>query len=336
MYTPPPFHSDPILEKIRLADWMEINLLLEEETKVSKTDVIDELVQIPPDSAKDSENRFEYEDSLMADDDSLRTGFWEVEEDKVDDIFRELIWRETWLGSYYPIAIDGEVAMLNQEMIAREVYQFLIMLRARQLYNESLCDDGWEAGFLFEELTKHALGAYIGSDPCFRVRFGVAGGYRGDGLPPRLDDAVRELGARMHEMAGEIPNRRDGDYGVDALAWKPFGDKLPGQNIVLGQATITEGDWVNREPPKRWTDRQPPERRLLRFLAPPLTAVAFPETLSLTSTTTLVGLSFSGIPLDRLRLLSVLRDEDLPCDLRHRMCGWVDELKEKLPILHPS
>ena len=76
------------------------------------------------------------------------------------------------------------------------------------------------------------------------------------------------------------------------------------------------------EPANRWTDRKPPDERLIRFFARPLTAVAFPETLSLTPTDTLDGLVFSSVPFDRLRLLSVLRDEDLPSDLRERMKEW--------------
>ena len=337
MFAPPPLGDKSSHDAIRLADWVELNLLMEEEPIVSATDVTDELADIPPDDASDSERRFAYHDPQVAYDDPragydgrMRPGFWESAEEKAEDAFGELSERAAWLGDDYPLELDGDVALLNQDTTARDVYQFLVLLRARQLYEDALGDDGEESSLLFEELVMHALGAYVGSGPEHRVRFGVAGGHRGDGLPESLSEAVEELRRRLHEAPGEVPTVGQGDYKADAVAWKPFGDERPGQLIMIGQATISEGDWMREEPPKRWTDRQPPERRLIRFLARPLTAVAFPETLSLTSRDVLDGLTFSSVPFDRLRLLSVLRDEDLPRDLRERMDAWASEMRDRL------
>ena len=221
--------------------------------------------------------------------------------------------------------------MLHQHVGAQEVCKFLTLLRARQLYHGALDDDGSESGLLFEDLVKHALGAYVGSSLEHRVRFGIAGGSRGDDLPPPLAEAVEELSRRMSEKSGQVFRNDRGDFKADVVTWKPLGDERPGQLVLIGQATISEGDWMREEPANRWTDREPPDQRLIRFFARPLTAVAFPETLSLTPSDTLDGLAFSSVPFDRLRLLSLLSDNDLPTDLREQIKDWSRGLRDKLP-----
>jgi hypothetical protein len=244
----------------------------------------------------------------------------------------ELSQRARWLGERSPVEIERDAAFLSHSRKSREVDRFLVLLRARQLYQGALEDDGDTSGFLFEELAKHALGAYIGSRLDHRLRFGVAGGHRGDELPDLLPEAVEKLRQLFHEPPGEVPRGAQGDFKADAVAWKPFGDELPGQLVIIGQATISEGDWKKDEPSKKWTDRQPPEERLINFVARPLTAVIFPETLSLTPIEALEGLKFSSVPFDRLRLLSLLRDEDLPSKLCAEISDWVSGMKERLPL----
>ena len=325
MFPLPPLDGESFHEPIRLADWVEFNLLLGQEPSVSVTDVTDELAEIPPDDSDDSERRF-------AADLPTGQGFWEAAEGRAEDAFRELAQRALWLGSHYPLTIDGDTALLNSEAVARGAYGFLVLLRARQMYEDDLGDDGEDSGTLFEDLVKHALGAYVATDVAHRLRFGVAGGTRGDGLPDSLPEAVKELRRRLHEAPGEVPKSAQGDYKGDVVVWKPFGDQRPGQLVLVGQATISEGDWMREEIPNRWTDRRPPERRLIDFLARPVTAVAFAETLSLTRPDALKGLAstFSGIPFDRLRLLTVLSDDDLPSSLRASMGEWVSATMERL------
>ena len=333
MFAPPLKSDKESHDPIRLADWVELNLLMEEEPVVSITVVADELASTPPDDSRDSEASFEYDDSESNDDGQLRSGFREMAEGSAEDAFIELSRRANWLGDHYPVEIKGDVASLRQETSARGIYNFLILLRSRQLYQGALGDDGAESGLLFEELVKHALGAYAGSSQLQRARFGVAGGSRGDGLSLPMTQAIQEVSLRMHEEPGKVLDSQQGDFKADAIVWNPFGDDLPGQLVLIGQATISEGDWLADEPAKRWTDRQPPDTRLILFLARPVTAVAFPETLSLTSPDVLDGLrlTFSSIPFDRLRLLSVLSDEDLPFDLRTGIEKWSQEMICRLP-----
>lgn len=313
---------------IRLADWVELNLVMDEEAGMSIAQITGCLAEMPPDDARDSEFRYSYESE---DDPSgeLRPGFWEMAEERAESSFTELTERAAWLGDSYPMEIDAETVQLSEDPPGSDVYRFLMLLRARQLYPDAIEDDANVSGRLFESLVKHALGAY--ANTVDRVRFGVAGGYRGSGLPDPLPDAVEALRRMMHEEPGSVPSGAEGDYKADAIAWKPFGDRRPGQLVVIGQATISEGDWTREKVARRWTDRQPPDSRLINFLARPVTVVAFPETLSLTPSEVLNGLVYSSIPIDRLRLASLLRDSDLPTDLRDEMNSCASDLGSRLP-----
>ena len=315
-------------DPIRLADWVELNLLVNEEAVVSVVQVTDELADIPPDDSSDSERRFSPDEGTDAGSDGSR-GFWEIAEETADAGFEVLRERAAWLGDSYPIDVDGETAALLDDGPTRDVYRFLMLLRARQLYPDGLDDGAEQSGRIFESLVTHALGAY--ADTAHRVRFGVAGGYRGSELPNPLPAAVEVIRQRMHEERGLVPPDAHGDYKADAIAWKPFGDELPGQLVLIGQATISEGEWTKEKVAKRWTDKQPSKSRLIQFLARPVTAVAFPETLSLTPRETLKGLEYSSIPFDRLRLLSLLRDAELPASLRAEMNSWADNIADRLP-----
>lgn len=315
----------PSEDPIRLADWVELNLLLDEELTVSVTNITDELSDTPPDDAASSERRF-------AGDDQQPSGYWESAEEVAETALFELVNRAAWLGDRYPLAINGDAAALGDGITGRDTYRFLVALRARHLYADALGDDGVTSGLIFEELAKHALGSYFGADHEHRVRFGVAGGNRGDGLPDDLSEAVGVLRDRLHEATGQVSDSARGDYRADVVTWKPFSDHRPGQLVAIGQATISEGDWLKKEPASRWTDRKPAAERLINFLARPVTVVAFAETLSLTSRDTLAGLtsSFSSIPFDRLRLLSVLRDGELPGSLRLQMNNWTESIRDRL------
>ena len=325
MFAPPKPGAESYQDPIRLADWIEINLLLGEKKIVSVTDVTDEIAGDPPDDANESERRF-------SSGNQGEDGFWGSAEDSAEAAFVELKQRVARLDDRYPLLIEGDVAELNEHSDRRDVFRFLISLRARHLYERALEDDGVTCGLIFEELVKHAVGSYIGTEERHRVRFGVAGGHRGDGLPDDLADAVNDLRQRMNEAPGDVPAKAQGDYKADVVIWKPFDDERPGQLVVIGQATITEGNWLDKEPARRWTERDPAEERLINFLARPVTAVAFAETLSLTPRERLTGLTatFSSIPFDRLRILSTLRDGELPNDLLTQMNEWTSSFRDRL------
>ena len=330
MYAPPSLSHDPSHDPIRLADWVELNLITEEEATVSVTSIAEELGDLPPDDADESEQRSEQDDGYFRDDRQSRKGFWDEAENKAEAAFMELAGRASSLGDCYPLDIDGDAALLDESKRTVDIYRFLVLLRARHLYPNALGDDGEESGFLFEDIVTHAIGAYLGVGIKHRVRFGVAKGSRGGGLPLDVEDAIEQLSGLMSEEPGTVPASAEADYRADALAWKPFGDGRGGQIILIGQAKISEGKWLQSEPANRWTDRKPSQARLIQFVARPTTLVAFPETLSLTNSETISGANFSSIPFDRLRLLKALCCEDLPVNLLQRMEDWGQKIQDRL------
>ena len=304
---------------IRLADWVEINLVVGDEPIVSVTDLTAALTADPPDSADDSETRERFSDDA---------------ESQADDAFAELSQRAKWLAHSYPLTVAGDVATYRDDVKHPELWRFVTLLRARQLYHtSSLGDDSNETGYLFEELARIALGAYAGAQPDHSVRFGVAGGERGATLPLHLPGALTELSNRMHEQAGTLPTTNGRDYGADTVAWRAFGDRRPGQIVLIGQATVSERKWIDKEPQYRWTDSKTGADRPINFLSRPLTAVAFVETLSLISDETLHGLTknFSSVPFDRLRLMSVLTEVDVPTAFYRRVAHWVESVRPRVP-----
>lgn len=327
----PPLSDNQAEDHIRIADWIELNLTLREVTSVSISGVATELAMDPPDEASVSEG-WELKDSLGGEIDyEKRGGFREDVESTAERAIAELKERHEWLGPLYPISVKAGVAERQHGCPNEQLYKFLILLRARQLYSGALGDDGIEAGFLFEELAKHAFGSYAGAAAHSQVRFGVAGGTRGDGLPNPIEEAIEKLGAMMNEKPGKVPQGANGDFGADAIVWKSFGDAAPGQLVMIGQATITEGEWLRKEPSKKWLVRKAGVIRLLEFVAEPMTAVACPETQSLVSGTSVRGSSFSSVIFDRLRMVSVLSERELPAELRQRMMEWAKSFAEKIP-----
>ena len=318
MFALPTLGTDQRQDHVRVADWVELNLVTEEEPLYSVDDVLAVLAADPQDAADDSE---------------LRDRFWNNAEQIAVDAIAELSQRATWLTDRYPLMMSGQTATLRRDNEQLDLWQFVTLLRARQLYPGSLGDDGAESGRLFEELATIALAAYVGSRSDCSVRFGLAGGARGGVLPPKLPDAIVKLSNLMHEQVGTLPTTNGGDYRADTVAWRPFGDGRPGQLVLLGQATISEGQWIKKEPASRWTVSRTGSDRPIDFVARPLTAVAFVESLTLTPDDMLRGLppNFASIPLDRLRLMSVLSGADIPAPLRDSVAAWVEHYRNGVP-----
>ena len=311
MFALPPPSANERVDNIRLADWIEINLVVDNEPAISVADLMSNLAAEPPDTADESETREQY---------------WDNAERLADDALGELSHRARWLTTSYPIVLDGDVAMLREDVQHLELWRFVTLLRARQMYPAVFAGDANEAGLLFEELATLALGAYAGSQSARSVRFGLAGGARESSLPSQIGDAITTLSARMGERVGALPARNDRDYGADVIAWRPFGDHRAGQLVIIGQATISEAKWTGKEPALRWTESKTGSDRPIDFLARPLTAVVFVEALSLTSNDTIRGLTrnFSSIPFDRFRIMSVLNGVDVPTAFREDIARWVE------------
>ena len=299
--------------EIVLADWVELELLVGRQREWF---AIDDLASLLRDEPPADFDRY------VGDDPEPSGASGDAEYGFAALVFSELGQRAQWLKHQYPIDIEDGVATVMPESGSLRLYRFLVALRARQLFKGRVADDANEPGYLFEELATVTAKAYASGSE--RARFGKAGGERGDELPEPFEDAVIELASRMGEKPAEHLTGR-GDYAADAFGWRPFGDPNPGQLVVALQAGIGEGDWLDKPVAKRWLDR-----RIIQFIAEPLTGSAFPESLSLYSTHHLRGQN-CGVPLDRLRIASLVRDADLDAATLERMDSWVGWARERIP-----
>ena len=330
MYSPPSYATTSFEGTIQVADWIELNLLTEEEHAVSIADVTATIAAGPPDDSRTSEHRLDYPDSLEnLEPQDLSTGYWQQAEHTAELAFAELRQRSRWFGTRYPLTVQSESATASSSFDSGNVASFLTLLRSRHLYHRALDDDGELAGELFEELLRHVLRGYLGITEDASIRFGVAGGSRGDELPLQTDDALDELSRRTNEPRGVLANLPTGwDYGADVIAWKALGDSLRGKLVAIGQATISERKWTTKQPSPKWKSR-----RLVQFLTQPTNVVAFVESISLTTNAVLDGLpeNVSPLPLDRFRILFILRDCDIPRSLQTRISAWTAEMLTRLP-----
>ena len=330
MYEPPKQAAISAEEPIRMADWIELNLLTQEESSVSVSDVTANIAGDPPDESATSEHRDDFpEDPEDPDPSTLNTGYWQAAETAAELAFIEMGQRSSWLGTRYPLVLDGDTVTVDASFDSNGIAAFLTLLRSRHLYYRALEDDGVRAGLLFEELLPYVLRRYLGTSEAKAVRFGVAGGSRGDGLPLETDAALDALSQRMNEPRGHLTGLPNGDdLGADSVAWRPFQDPFRGKLTTVGQATISERKWTKKQPSPKWKSG-----RLIRLLTPPTTVVAFVESVSLTSNALLDGLGkqFSSLPLDRFRMLFFLHDHDVPCSLRNRIERWSAQMRARLP-----
>ena len=328
MYAQPARASSEAEEIIRTADWIELNLVTGEEPSISVAEVTASIAEDPPDTSTTSEHRGEYPDDPEEDDPlTLQHGYWTAAETAAELVFGELRQRSNWFGNRYPIALDGDTASTAAHCDTIQVARFLTLLRSRHLYYRALEDDGVLAGELFEELLALVLRRYVCASEANALRFGVAGGRRGGGLPHSTDGAIDVLAERINEPRGTLNNLADGDLGADTIAWRPFPDQYRGKLTTIGQATISEHQWTKKQPSPKWRSG-----RLIRFLTQPTTVVAFVESISLTSDSVLDGLGgqFYSLPFDRFRLLCYLRDNDLPSDLHSRIDTWSAGMRDRL------
>jgi hypothetical protein len=296
------------------ADWIEIQLASSDVSFISIDEMADYLRDDPTVDSADEEKTGD-------------EGKWAFARGLAEEGFEEVRSRSDWLGTRYPIRFEEpEVLGWDGGSGSRELFRFLTLLRAKQILGAMLDGGTPDPGYLFEELVTRAAGSYIRDSRS--IRLGEAGGSRGSGLPASLPDAIKELARRMNEEASPSVTNGTGDYRADTVTWLPFGDERPGQLVMLIQATISERDWQTKQIPKRWKDG-----RLINLVAQPVPAVAFVESISLYPGDYWRGVEFDSIPMDRLRIASLLADKDIDPSLLDRLTEWSAWAMSQMPEL---
>ena len=227
----------------------------------------------------------------------------EVADMAIADAAREIARRREIAGAGYPFSFDGTILSAYQNWTGDAgAYVFLLLLSAHDL-------PGMQNGRrLFEVVVTDALAEYASGDS---LRFGFP---HRDPVPSHPNDAVdylaRLLGQpRLHTRKVRY---REKDMGVDAVAWRPFGDARATKLILLGNCS-TGATWSSKlgEPSlEKW-------RRMIDFGCEPIRVFAVPWIPSSEDWADIVDYGY--LVLDRLRIAKLLKGRQQP-DVIDRWC----------------
>jgi hypothetical protein len=241
-----------------------------------------------------------------------------------ESVLAELSFRAQVVGPLYPIAIDDAGLRRASSWGDSPTYPFLTLLSARVLYK---LDIGFHLpAKLFEQVVAYALARYIGG---VGERFGWP---RLEGEPVEdFKTKVKKLARRMGEDPGLMRNigEQAKDYALDVIAWRGFPDgKAPGQSVIVCQCAIGD-DWQNK--PLSTTSW----REVIAFTLPPAGALAFPlvpsrEEDQLHRWHDIA--SKENLPLDRLRIASLIQEEDMDDGLLAELKSWITSTTAELPF----
>jgi hypothetical protein len=201
-----------IYDEVGLADWMEVTMLVEQRTHLSRAKIR------------------RYLTSVLSDDDPDVT---------VDLLLQEVARRQRACPSTYPFADTGSGLTLTRSSESVP-YLFMLAISVSKPYRAEHRQKDTDE--LFDELVLDALMRYIGPGGD-GLRFGApASGSR----PKNFHDSVAWLAKRLNLPLGAGHARKTGgDGGLDVIVWRSFRDRRAGYLIVLAQCTVQK-EWVGK------------------------------------------------------------------------------------------
>lgn len=300
-----PHTPSPQAEVHELADFAELQCWINGST--SRREIIADLGRVD-----DNDN------NIGCDDDD------DENSDFLDEVMLEIERRESACGSGYPFKLDLEGTVLRFDKDNRGhrsiVYRYLL-LSTRLNMKDDRVQSGVDGSLLLEEISAQVLKNYLGTT---RARSFILGTSSTGKFPDKVTALCRELreGTEFRKLDDAAVNANDDK--LDAVAWVPFSDLLPGQLIVFGQCKTgsTWGGLLTQLQPetfiKRWM-RDP-------ILVTPIRAFCISEAANRSrwSGTCLAA----GMLLDRCRLVDFC--DNLSPDLLDRVSRWTAAAREEV------
>jgi hypothetical protein len=175
------------------------------------------------------------------------------------EVFEELAYRESIVGSAYPFSVDYNAETITyrgDESLAspsRAVYIFCLLasairdeiLEVSGEDRERLAGLKQSIGRLFQACSCLAAGAYLSGSV---ASFGFPRA-SGDGFLPALRAAYQRFGVGSvrridDEILEDLPHSvKDG--GIDVIAWRELPDEMPAKLYMLGQCA-SGADWKDK------------------------------------------------------------------------------------------
>jgi hypothetical protein len=218
-----------------LADWLELQALFSARRLASRGDLINAF-----DIADDErEGRFSFDTEAG---EELDQGILEETQTAlVENVFDELEFRATCLGSSYPFIVDSHRRTVRAEFLAeiqygQVVYTFCLLATALREKVVSGLDEQDQTirqlELLFQVCACLAAGGYFGGEVS---SFGFPRA-EGNAFLPALKTAYDRFGygdVRIEAEEGNPHATKDG--GIDVIAWRDHPDRLPAKLYSLGQ-----------------------------------------------------------------------------------------------------
>lgn len=240
-----------------LADWLEINALLDADGNAS----IQELIGLLSNGAENVMGEDQIGDSAS--------------EIAAQETMNEILRRSIACGDSYPYEVTGSIIQLKADWVNYLSYVFPLLISYFGVDSAHFTETYHVFGKYFEELNADALKNYISSDD-YPASTKVFGFPRSDNT--RFSKAVEELCKTIPGFTAintELAKVQQ-DGGLDIIAWKKFPDELSGAMVFLCQSAMG----------KNWQEKLFEASSIRGFINMPsdaLTGVFIPHTVDTSS-----------------------------------------------------
>ena len=294
----------------RLADWVELWCLVEEDSEVSESDIADTLNSS---GLYGEESREEQDLDLV-----------------VENIMSRLRLRQRRLGDAYPFKADDDMIVGLASLDERLCFTALLVADMLRFYRHGLDQKSYKGvrfTYLFEKVAEACISTLCQAPS---VRFGWPRDIH-LGWPTSIQDRINFMADLLNVEATEKSRYQswDKDIGLDIVARWTMGDPNAGQLYLLVQCA-TGDNWKGKtgEPSlKTWENLVDWRGRTAR-------AVAFPWRVDVDDRRLArISDDFEAIVLDRYRLLSGGNpDKNLDRECRNGLQLWCENGLKRLQL----
>ncbi|MDC8449604.1 MAG: hypothetical protein LV473_14770 [Nitrospira sp.] len=242
--------------------------------------------------------------------------------DVLDEVMIEIERRQAACGIGYPFKLDLAGTVLtydpSPDKARASLYQYLLLSTRINMRTHRM-RGGIDGTFLLEEVSAHAVKNYLGANRARSLVFGTS-------MPGTFEHKVQTLCNEIREGTGfrtlDPAAVQANDDKLDAVAWIPFSDLLPGQIIVFCQCK-TGTSWESL------TSQLYPDVFIKKWMSTPvlITPIRAFCISEATDRSRWNGLCLgAGVLFDRCRLVDF--SDNLSADLLDRIERWTKSASE--------